>query len=64
VVSQQATQTGVTKKAIAARGVGYDAEIILTAEVIYPRYRGIGPGNYKLPGLVIEVTITLVFRHS
>jgi hypothetical protein len=64
VVSQQATQTGVTKKAIAARGVGYDAEVILAAKIIYPWRGSIRPGNDKLPGFVIEVTITLAFRHS
>jgi len=37
VVSQQATQAGIAIEAVAARGVGYDAEIILTTEIIYPR---------------------------
>ena len=64
MVSQQASQTGVAIEAVAARGIGYDAEIILTAEVIYPRYGGIGPGYNKFPGFVIEVTVTLVYRHS
>jgi hypothetical protein len=64
MVSQQTSQTGVAIETIAARGVGYDAEIILAAEVIYPGRRGIGPGYNEFPGFVIKVTITLVYRHS
>jgi hypothetical protein len=64
MVASQAAKTGVTKKAVTARGIGNQAEIILAAEVIYPRKRRIGPGYYKLPGLVIEETISFDFAQD
>ena len=57
-VARQPAQARIAVKGIPAGGVGDDAEVGFTTQIVDPRQRGVGPGDDVFATLVVKVSVT------